>query len=83
MTVENLWINGKIVKGENKEKKGKDFKYEYDVQDAHFDQLRKCAVMNSTAVFTTSLPDSIHQKLEHIKEKDPQHYEKELALANK
>lgn len=59
MTVEHLWINGKILKGENKEKKGKDFKYEYDEKDDHFDQLRKCAVMNSTAVFTSALPEKI------------------------
>jgi sodium/potassium-transporting ATPase subunit alpha len=67
MTVEHLWINGRIIKGENKEKKGKDFKYEYDVSDPHFDQLRKCAVMNSTAIFTSSLPEKTTQKLDHIK----------------
>lgn len=36
MTVENLWFNGKIFKGDNLEKKGKDFNYEYDKDDDHF-----------------------------------------------
>lgn len=37
MTVENLWYNGKIYKGENLEKKGPSFNYEYDRNDEHFD----------------------------------------------
>ena len=37
MTVEHLWCNGKILKGENLEKKGKDYNYEYDRNDSHFD----------------------------------------------
>lgn len=36
---------------------GPNYKYEYNKDDEHFDQLRKCAVMNSTAVFTSALPD--------------------------
>ncbi len=59
MTVEHLWINNKIVKGTNIESLQEDQILEYDVKDVHFDTLRKCAVMNSTAVFTLSLPNTI------------------------
>ena len=37
MTVEHLWYNCKTFKGDNLEKKGRDFKYEYDTNDEHFD----------------------------------------------
>lgn len=40
MTVENLWFDADIRRGDNLEKKGKNFKYEYDPKDPHFDQLR-------------------------------------------
>lgn len=32
-----MWINNKIIKGDNVEKKGTNFKYEYDPKDIHFD----------------------------------------------
>lgn len=81
MTVENLWYNGKMYKGENLEKKGKDFNYEYDRNDEHFDQLRKCAVMNSTAVFTSELPDKEIKRLNEIKSKKPGSYDEEMRKA--
>ena len=70
MTVEHLWFNDKIIKGESLETKKPKDNYEYDINDIHFDLLRKCAVMNSTAVFTTSLPNNIIDKLELIKKLD-------------
>lgn len=77
MTVENLWINGRVLKGENLEKKGSNFKYEYDLKDDHFNQLRLCAVMNSTATFTNALPEKIVNKLEKLKQHKA-NYEEEL-----
>lgn len=81
MTVEHLWYNGKIYKGENLEKKGKDFNYEYDRNDSHFNQLRKCAVMNSTAVFTSELPDNEIKRLNEVKIKKPDEYDNEVKKA--
>lgn len=81
MTVEHLWYNGKIYKGENLEKKGKDFNYEYDRNDSHFNQLRKCAVMNSTAVFTSELPDNEIKRLNEVKIKKPDEYDIEVKKA--
>ena len=37
MTVENLWYDCKVFKGDNFEKNGKDFKYDYNKDDSHFD----------------------------------------------
>lgn len=59
MTVEHLWINNKIIKGVNLQSKKEDQVLEYETTDFHFDTLRKCAVMNSTAVFTNALPNTI------------------------
>lgn len=59
MTVEHLWFNNKIIKGVSLDNKNDDQKVEYNLEDIHFDLLRKCAVMNSTAVFTISLPNTI------------------------
>jgi hypothetical protein len=36
MTVENIFYNCKSFKGDNKEKKGAEFKYEYNVEDPSF-----------------------------------------------
>ena len=79
MTVENLWYNLNIVKGDNKEKKGDNFDYEYNTDDDHFDQLRQCAVMNSTAVFTDAIPDKEITKISKFKESNPEKYNRELA----
>lgn len=83
MTVENLWFNLHNLKGDNLEVRGKDFKYEYDANDPHFNELLKCAVLNSTAVFSESLPESEHQKLENIKKNHPDQYEKAQEAANR
>ena len=36
MTVENIFYNGKSYRGDNKEKKGPEFKYEYDSKEPTF-----------------------------------------------
>lgn len=40
MTASNVWYNGKIRKAENRQKKGRDFKYEYDPKDSGFIALQ-------------------------------------------
>lgn len=70
MTVENMWFNDKKIRAENQEKKGRDFPYEYSVDDIHFDLLMKCAILNSTAVFNNSMPKKITDELELLKVTD-------------
>ena len=36
MTVENLWYDCKVYKGDNYEKNGDKFSYEYNKDDIHF-----------------------------------------------
>lgn len=76
MTVEHIWINGKILKGANREKNGPNYKYEYDLKE--IEQLQRCAVMNSKAIFSSSLPPNILQNLDKLKEHHPEMYEKQL-----
>jgi sodium/potassium-transporting ATPase subunit alpha len=83
MTVENLWYNLNTVLGDNKEKKGEKFNYQYDVNDFHFDQLRQCAVMNSTAVFTDALPDKALDKISKLKTHNPEKYKIEKEKIEK
>ena len=59
MTVEHLWINNKIIRGVNLESLKDNDALEYDLKDQSFNTLRQCAVMNSTAVFTLSLPNNV------------------------
>ena len=81
MTVENLWYNLNIIKGHSKEVKGLNFKYEYDVSDSHFQALQKCAIINSSAVFSDSMPEKERNRLDNIKADQPNKYETELANA--
>ncbi len=67
MTVEHLWFNNKIIKGLSLDNKTEEQNIDYSMEDIHFDLLRKCAVMNSTAVFTISLPNNILDQLEKQK----------------
>lgn len=83
MTVENMWLNNKIIKAESLEKKPSNHKFEYDKKDEHFDQLRKCAVMNSTAVFTNALPEKKQNELNKIKETNPSKFEEVVKEAEK
>lgn len=56
MTVENLWYNNKRYKGMNKEKMGKTYNYEYDVNEIGFKILHETAILCSDAVFDNTLP---------------------------
>ena len=57
MTIENIFYDGKILKGVNMEKMGPKFKYAYNVTDPGFIALRDCAIVGSEAQFSSALPD--------------------------
>ena len=81
MTVENLWYNLKTLKGENREKRGANFAYEYNVEDEHFKALQRCAVLSSTAVFSDSMPENEMNRLDEIKKQAPEKYQHEYDKA--
>jgi sodium/potassium-transporting ATPase subunit alpha len=51
MTVENLWYDGEVRKADNKENKGPNFEYQYEVDDPSFRCLHECAMICSEAKF--------------------------------
>jgi len=57
MTVENLWYDGNVVRGNSKEIKGPDFNYEYEVDDPSFKVLHHTAMICSEAKFDISEED--------------------------
>ncbi|CAD8071160.1 unnamed protein product [Paramecium primaurelia] len=63
MTVENLWYNGKEVKGINKERFGASFNYEYQSGEQCFDLLHESAILCSEATFDASIPQNISMKI--------------------
>ena len=73
-----MWLNNHIIKAQSIEQHESNFKFQYNKEDPHFDNLRRCAVMNSTAVFTISLPEHILHSLDAIKETDYQKYLNQL-----
>ena len=60
MTVENLWFDGEVRRGHNKELKGSDFDYEYDVDDPSFKILHHTAMICSQAKFDVT-EQQIHE----------------------
>lgn len=54
MTVENLWYDGEVRRGHNKEVKGKDWEYEYEIDDPSFKVLHHTAMICSEAKFDVS-----------------------------
>lgn len=56
MTASNIWFSGKLCKAENRQKRGANFIYEYDVSDPGFKTLQEVAVVGSVANFDKSLP---------------------------
>lgn len=54
MTVENLWYDGEIRRADNKENKGPNFEYAYEVDDPSFKTLHECAMICSEAKFDIS-----------------------------
>lgn len=56
MTASNIWFSGKLCKAQNKQKRGLDFPYEYNVKDPGFRSIQQVAVVCSVANFDRSLP---------------------------
>jgi len=40
MTASNIWYNGRMCKAENRQKRGGNFVYEYDINDPGFKALQ-------------------------------------------
>lgn len=57
MTVENLWFDGEVRRGHNRELKGTDFQYEYELDDPSFKILHHTAMICSEAKFDVSDED--------------------------
>lgn len=70
MTIENLFYNLKIVKGDNLEKMGPKFAYKYKLDDPTFVALRECASTNCSAVFSNSMPQRFLNKLDALDKAD-------------
>jgi sodium/potassium-transporting ATPase subunit alpha len=56
MTASNIWYSGKLCKADNKQKRGPNYQYEYDVKDSGFINFQEAAVVCSVANFDRSLP---------------------------
>jgi len=51
MTVENLWYDGKLRKGQNYQKFGPEHIYDYSLSDSSFKVLHNSAIVSSAATF--------------------------------
>ena len=56
MTASHLWFSGRLCKAENRQKRGVDYKYDYDIRDPGFRALQEVAVVCSVAKFDRGLP---------------------------
>ena len=79
MTIENIFYDGQIFKGANKEKMGSSFPYAYDSECEGFKALRDCAIVGSEAVFSTSMSDKFIHKIDRL-DKNSSSYEKDRKL---
>ena len=66
MTIENIFYDGQVFKGANKEKMGPKFTYAYDWNSVGFTALRDCAIVGSEAVFSTAMPDKYILKIDGL-----------------
>ena len=67
MTAANLWYSGKLFAAENRQKRGPNFIYDYDVNDPGFKSLQEVAVVGSVANFDYTCPAD---KKQAIKKKE-------------
>ena len=65
MTASNLWFSGKMCKADNRQKKGADFRYQYDIKDPGFISLQEVAAVCSVAKFDRSLPAESRAQVEN------------------
>ena len=82
MTIENLFFDGAIYKGHNKEKMGTKFAYQYDINSPTFKALNNAAIVGSEAIFSTALPDKYQNRIDQLN-KNSNRYEEERAKIDK
>jgi sodium/potassium-transporting ATPase subunit alpha len=80
MTIENLFFDGKIVKGANRETFGKDFPYQYDINSRGFKELHECAIIGSEATFSNALPDRLQAAVNNLNKDAADFKEKKKAI---
>jgi sodium/potassium-transporting ATPase subunit alpha len=86
MTVSSLWYNNDTKRADNIQKRPKDYKFAYDVNDPAFQVLHNCAILSSDATFNDIIPEEKLKFLEDIPEKQreekrrkvEEHYKAEL-----
>lgn len=76
MTIENIFYDGQVFKGHNKEKMGPKFSYAYDSESSSFKALRDCAIVGSEAIFSSALPDKYVHRIDALNKKSSD-YERE------
>lgn len=69
MTIENIFYNQKVFHADNLDKKGKNFKFDYNRDSIGFTNLRECAVTNCVAEFSSALPKKYITLLESFEGK--------------
>ena len=84
MTAAHLWYSGEMFKADNRQRKGNDYNFEYDIKDPGFIALHECGVVCSVANFDKTLPSekissivndkllSEEEKVQRIKEEEIQ-----------
>jgi sodium/potassium-transporting ATPase subunit alpha len=82
MTIENIFYDGKIFKGHNKEKMGPRFSYEYDQNSASFTALKDAAIVGSEAFFSNSIPDKFQARIDAL-DKNSKRYKEDAAKIEK
>eukprot|EP01016_Furgasonia_blochmanni_P015568 TRINITY_DN1855_c0_g1_i8.p1 TRINITY_DN1855_c0_g1~~TRINITY_DN1855_c0_g1_i8.p1 ORF type:complete len:1079 (-),score=209.38 TRINITY_DN1855_c0_g1_i8:252-3488(-) len=68
MTVRHLWYDGKILKGENKQKFSQKHVYEYDTESLGFKTLQEVALVCSEATFNNAAPQEKLEKIMQIRD---------------
>ena len=78
MTAANVWYSGKLCKAENRQKKGPNFIYDYDVDEPGFKALQEVAVVGSVANFDMTCPADKKQNIRKREDLSPEEKEEEV-----
>jgi len=62
MTIENIFLDGKIQRAENREKRGVKFNYAYDKDSSMFKSLYNSVVNNTVAEFSEAPSEKTNQR---------------------
>src|SRR3990167_6207769 len=76
MTIENIFYDGQVFKGANKEKMGPKFQYAYDTNSEGFKNLHNCAIVGSEAFFSDALGDKYQGRIDAL-DKNSSSYDKD------